>query len=163
MANNCFYRMKIVGEKGKVDELIKALDDKSERFPDGVGRVFAVCIAEQDEKSATVEGDCAWSVNSAMYNLPKIIEELGLSVEVYSEELGMAFEEHYLYTDGVLDLEEVEDIYEFSIEDIESDESDFWENEIVKQEGITHDNYNEYFDDSDYIKVGGFGNWDFEI
>lgn len=101
-----------------------------------------------------IYGDCAWSVEvcmfdsvpSAYYNqlkckkgfkgitLPLISEKYGIDIEVYSQEFGMCFEEHYLIKDGV---RVIEDVVEF------------------------HSEYDSK--KNDYITHGGFGDWEFSF
>lgn len=163
MANNCSYRMKIVGEKENVRELFNALNFKSEKFPYGVGRVFSACITEEAESYIIVEGDCAWSVESAMKDLEEITGKLNLLVEVFSEEVGFAFEEHYIYANGVRIVDECVDLYEFPEEEFENECSYVWDEEIVREKGITPDNYKDYTNGNDYIRLGGFDSWEFTI
>jgi hypothetical protein len=60
--------------------------------------------------------------------------QLQLDMEVYSEECGVGFEEHFIFIDGELIIDECVDIVE---------------------------KYNE--ETMEYERYGGFGDWDFEI
>lgn len=72
--------------------------------------------------------DCAWSVyscmcsgehtyygdgkNAALTTLQEISEENGVFIEVYAEEIGIGFREHYVYDNGkeiVADCEDIEE------------------------------------------------------
>lgn len=92
-------------------------------------------------------GTCAWNVGSTLAcnlvednvgplvtNLQRESELLALDIEVFSEEPGWGFQEHYLYKQG-------------------------WEikNEILPYEDI----YNEKTDE--YERTGGFESWGFTI
>ena len=129
MANNCMYEMKVVGSKEAINRVVtclkahynysvakpehkhffrvfEAYDDKIEKIGDNTYSVF-------------VWGDCAWSVSSCMlsgahtyYNdlkkdFPEIFMGTDLkeqskdcTIEVFSEETGMGFSEHYIFKNG---------------------------------------------------------------
>lgn len=99
-----------------------------------------------------ISGDCAWSTFSCMLkgehsyydifknrkgfkgtNLVDASRDLSLDIEVFSEEPGCGFMEHYLIKQGVMDIDECENYEE---------------------------TYNEEIDE--YEKKGGF-TWDFTI
>lgn len=72
-------------------------------------RIFNAYIDEEEEDYMEISGDCAWSIESCCraYGYSNGIDllsvnskELELNVEIYSQESGMAFEEHYLYKKG---------------------------------------------------------------
>ena len=168
MANNCYYEMHVFGERVNVKEFIRAMRHEGEYADSGVGRVFSCDVkVEYTTKGKAIclcEGDCAWSVLSAMRNdsnpnnIEKLSERLHLDIEVYSAEYGIGFEEHYAICDGEVMVDECIDAYEWCVDDIDDD---FFENEDVIEAGITKDNYKDFVVD-DYIRVGGYDNWDFE-
>ena len=131
-----------------------------------------------------VDGSCAWSISSCMtddpfssYSQQKRLlssgtdEEkrstkskgttleiesgrLNLTIEVYGEEPGCGFEEHYAFVNGKTVTNEVEDATWYCIDDYESLE------ELNEEEGteFTEDD----FDEDNYAKIGGFEEWVFD-
>lgn len=113
-------------------------------------------IEELDENKyiININGDCAWSVEVCMFDcaplgyynqlknnkgfkgitLPLISEKYEIDIEVYSQEFGMCFEEHFLVKGGVTVIDEV---VEF------------------------HSEYNS--DKDEYTDFGGFENWEFSF
>jgi hypothetical protein len=77
-------------------------------------------------------------------------------MEVYSEECGCCFQEHYLYINGEIICEECVDYYEYCIGDYDTKEEAEKEFKIE----ITDEEWNS---GEDFISRGGFENWDFEI
>ena len=148
--------------------------------------LFRVFEAEYDEieevcddvYQAVINGYCAWSVNSCMldqhfssyYNglkerypndfrgttLQIESEKLNLDIEVYSEECGMCFQEHYIILKGNIVCDECVDWQEYCISDYNTKE------EAEEEYGIeiTDEEWN---CGEDYISRGGFGDWDFTI
>ena len=95
---------------------------------------------DEENKSVEVYGECAWSVYSCMfegeytyYNQWKQYEEekvtsilivsklLNLTVEIFSEETGMCFEEHFIVENGEILVDEC---LELIIDEEEGDEDD---------------------------------------
>lgn len=173
MANNCWYRLKVKGSKDNVEEFIRAMKWEGEYADGGVGRVFCCYetprYADADEVciSAELEGDCAWSVLSSMRaeNNPNNIEELSkrlsLGIEVYSEEVGMEFQEHFAVLNGEIQCDDCIDYAEVQEECIEDMDDEFWESDMVESSGVTKENYKDYLDDG-YLRVGGYDSWDWE-
>lgn len=76
----------------------------------------------ENEYSIRISGECAWSVTNCMFDeeytdygkwrnsvspftfkgttIPELSKELNLKIEIYSEETGVGFMEHYLIEDG---------------------------------------------------------------
>ena len=135
MPNYCNYEMKIKGSKKKIQEVIDTLKadynygiGKPEHKH--LFRVFDVFEEEMVEEgnntySMFIAGLCAWSVYSCMcsgehtyYNdlkerFPDIfmgttLQELSRDciIEVFSEEEGMEFSEHYIFENGVCVLDD---------------------------------------------------------
>ena len=118
MANNCFYMMRVKGKKENVDEFFKELRDY-QHIPH-FWRVFSAEMKDLEDCAdgtcvAEIIGDCAWSVDCCMLDGPgsyandrpqestslkKESERLQLEIEVFSEEPGCAFQEHYHYACG---------------------------------------------------------------
>lgn len=153
MANNCFYSMKIVGEKENVYKLISYLQayyeyDSRDNWKlvkctadKHFFRVFDAYHKEDNDEvlgdgkvASYVSGDCAWSVISCMFanklgtyydswkkdgttenpdfrgtHMAEATEELDLVVEIFSEESGCGFMEHFLVDKGKILIEECVD------------------------------------------------------
>lgn len=102
-------------------------------------RIFEVYLGtegiykEDENHTCIILGQCAWSVYSCMFEgdstyyshwdnkdksdfrgttLPKISEELQLDIEVFSEEGGCGFMEHFLIRKGVVEIEDCVDYHE---------------------------------------------------
>lgn len=110
MANDCWYDMKIKGKKENCQKWIKKMEDYNE--PNHFWRFFNVNIytewEEDDQYCYRITGDCAWSIESCCRSgytdgvdlLEINSRELDLEVEIYSEEPGFDFAEHYIYDKG---------------------------------------------------------------
>ena len=148
--------------------------------------LFRVFEAEYDEierldkymYQVVIQGNCAWSVSSCMLDngsygyyedckkrfpnefrgttLPIESERLGLDIEVFSEECGMCFQEHYVILNGKLIVDECEDWNEYYLCDYNTKE----EAEETLGIKITDEEWN---GDEDFISRGGFGEWNFTI
>ena len=122
-------------------------------------RVFEVFPCEEDDERTYVSGDCAWSVKSCMLtgpftyydkfkdainskctNMLEATKELDLVVEIYSQEPGCCFMEHYIINKGELQVDECVE----------------W-NELYDEEGEPI-----YDDNGEQLSEGGF-DWDFTI
>lgn len=146
-------------------------------------RVFEAYYNEVEEMAdgtwqVIIDGNCAWSVGSCMFDshsssyyntiksdypdefrgttVPIESERLNLSIEIYSEECGMGFQEHYVVVNGDVICEECVDYYEYWLDEYETKE------EAEEDLGIeiTDEKWN---NNEGYITRGGFENWDFEI
>ena len=118
MANNCNYTMAVWGQKKNIEEFVRMLKWKDEFAKCGLGRVFSAIVFDEQEIGNDlfcyqIEGDCAWSVECALtaYGGRKICLEsetkrLDLLLEVFSEEVGECFQEHYRIRRGEILLNE---------------------------------------------------------
>ena len=186
MPNYCYYQMCVKGSKKNVDEFIKVInahyDYGTMEFSHDrhFFRVFeANCdeIEEVDDDvyKAYISGDCAWSVSTCMLEngyykdvkerypkyfrgttLPIESQRLNLAIEVYSEECGMCFSEHYQIVNGEMLIDECVDYEEYYIGDYNSrlDAEEDLGIEITKEEWNSGE---------EYIKRGGFEEWYFDI
>ena len=147
MANNCCYTVRISGpNKDEATELFKSLH-----------RVFDVCI-EKEETYNQIYGDLAWSFS---YVKSRNSEEFDLIFkdnlfEVYTEEPGCGFAEHYIFFNGECIEEECVDYYEFSYE---CDYEDFIEFSPVK---LTEEEYNKHFETEDVLIIGGYNEYEWK-
>lgn len=197
MANNCYYRMRVRGTRDDVADFIKVIQcdynytNNTFTFDRHLSRVFEACVedVEDDNEQSTtitISGDCAWSVYSCMMegehtyfnddkNNPNsqrsslIIESklLNLEIEVYSEETGCEFQEHFIIKNGeVLENDCVK--YQEFYYDGEFDEELGITDDEITQELVDRINeeYNTDFEvddyDGDYFRKGGF-EWTFEF
>ena len=146
-------------------------------------RVFEAYYDEIDEFEdnvcqVVIGGECAWSVACCMFDIghhgyyhdlkerfpnefkgttiPAESERLNLSIEIFSEECGMCFQEHYKVINGEIVEEECEDYYEYYLRDYKTKE------EAEEELGIeiTDEEWN---GPDDFISRGGFDDWDFSI
>ena len=177
MANNCFFTMHVKGKKENVDAFFAELRDY-ERVPH-FWRVFSADRLDlQTEPDGTVVaeiiGDCAWSVYCCMCegagtyakdclevstSLQKESKRLSLAIEVFSEEPGAEFQEHYHYEHGErIAAEDVkwhsfwfdEDAY-----DAPTREEKFAA--FLKERGLDPDAYSlDDLDEEDCVYSGGF-------
>lgn len=146
--------------------------------------MFRVFAADYDEieqigenaYQVLINGYCAWSVSSCMLDslhsyyasckekykenfrgttLPIESKRLNLDIEVFSEESGMCFQEHYIIRNGIMEVDDCVDWNEYFLEEYETKE------EAEKDLGIviTDDEWN----NEEVISRGGFGEWDFII
>ena len=126
-----------------------------------------------------ISGYCAWSVRSTMLNvdcsyyrsninenpekykrattLELESKNLGLEIEVYSEEEGCCFQEHFLIKDG--------EIIENKCVDWQCYYWDTDEYPTIEDFNATMDtNFSvEDFDEDNQVTIGGFESWDFSI
>lgn len=188
MPNYCNYSMRVVGKETNVDEFIKIIqtdyhfDDNGKCSVDRhFWRVFEADVADEDVtdgiKTVTIDGYCAWSVYSCMFDgphtyqgdhsdpksggttLPLESARLHLDIELFSEEMGCEFMEHYLIRNGKVEIEDCVYFAEYCTDDYETVEE--------MNEDLGTDVTQEEFDYANkhcdgYIRRGGM-EWDFEI
>jgi hypothetical protein len=180
--------MCVVGKKEKVEEFIKVMKadyDYGNMVFSYDRHMFRVFEAEYDEVEeryndmyqVIINGYCAWSVATCMleggyYHDIKqrypsgfrgttlLIEskKLNLDIEVYSEEPGCCFQEHYIIIKGDLVCDECVEWSEIWIDDYETKEEAESDLEIE----ITDEEWN-IASEEGRITYGGFDSWDFEI
>ena len=123
-----------------------------------------------------IMGDCAWSVHSCMFDdvfsyyhhfkkdygdecrsttIPIESQRLSLDIEIYSEEPGCCFQEHYLIMKGDVEIDDCVDYYEYCLEEYETKEEAEKDLEIE----IT----DEEWENEEYISRGGYEEWTFSI
>lgn len=165
MANNCWYQMRIAGQKESVDQFIDMLSGKG---PVHLGRVFSAYTDEpftpypgnRGVGYADVSGDCAWSIKESMlpgYNpsitLATEAKRLGLVVEAYSSEPGNQFQEHVLINKGDILTFDCVDYQEYYLELMSEKQL----TELCQEQGLTRE---ELFSEAaldGMFTVGGFG------
>ena len=162
MANICNFSMVVKGKKENIEQFTDMMQQKGTVWM-GRGAVIHSQTMEEVENGkhrCQIDGDTKWSIMASMVlnavsmrenpdmwyfadgvdktklsfvTLFEACEQLKLAMEVYSEECGEAFQEHYLFDEGQLMIDEVVEYTE---------------------------EYNEETDE--YESSGGFV-WDFEI
>lgn len=174
MANNCFYTMKAVAkDKSALERLISIMTYKDPEY--FIYRCFdanAEISQDGDYYVADITGDVAWSCTrwfeseekpeeliilkyedgmkpiygTAHYiTLDVLCKKLGIGIELYSEESGCCFQEHYIVNhNGELIINESVDWTE-----------DWWdeENDCEREEPLITGGFSYYceFDDNDSI------------
>lgn len=179
MANNCFYNMKVQGKEENVKEFIKIMQVDKYEGNVHMFRIFCAYVYEEgtDENGyyvAKLNGDCAWSVHTCMTeygyytdrkdspgiptHLAKESERLGLMIDVYSTESGMAFAEHYTFYNGECICDETVDYFEYMLDEYESVEEANEDLDI----NLTKEEFDFAIEENEgYIEVGGFGDYEF--
>lgn len=166
MANNCAYCIKAVSPKKEaLDRLIDIMRYKDKEFY--MYRVFTVGFDEQTKKEdglyvKEIYGDVAWAASAWVHDapdpndiheetgshystLPEICPALDVGVEIFTEEPGMEFQEHYMVNHtGKVTCSEVEKWtpYTDDGEDDEDDDDDAINNNDEHCDGLN--NYMEW-------------------
>ena len=163
MANICNFSMIVKGKKENIKQFIDMMEQKGTVWMGRGAVVYSTDIEEVENEKYRyqIDGDTKWSVYSSMIRnaismrtepnkwgfgegvdktklsfvtLFEACKQLELDMEVYSEECGCCFQEHYLFIDG----------------------------ELVADECVEYvEKYNE--ETEEYESSGGFDNWDFKI
>lgn len=181
MANLCSFCMCVKGTHDNIEKFYNAMSQNGNVY---MGRGAEADIEYEDEENkAFITGCCKWSVQSAMVNnaismretpsmwywgddtdatelefitLWEACKKWNLDMEVYSEEAGCCFQEHYVVVNGDLICDECVDYYEYWIDEFENKE------DAEKEYGIeiTDEEWNS---GESFISRGGFEDWDFDI
>lgn len=152
MANICNFSMVVKGKKENIEQFIDMMQQKGTVWM-GRGAVVYSQDMEELENGiyrCQIDGDTKWSVISSMVDnaismrtetekwgfgddinkaelsfvtLFEACEQLQLDMEVYSEEAGIGFQEHYVFIDGNLVAEECVDYTEEYNEETDEYES----------------------------------------
>ena len=179
MANICSFSMVVKGSRADIEKFYNAMSQNGDIY---MGRGAEADIQYEDEENrAFIDGQCKWSVQSAMIDnaismrtepnmwhfgnvdtsklefvtLVEACERWNLTVEVYSEEPGCCFQEHYMIVNGELVCDECVDWHEYCLDDFETKEEAEKELDIK----IT----DEEWADGGFITRGGFDEWEFEV
>ena len=143
MANMCYFSMKVKGEKENIKTFYNMLSQKGNIY---MGRGACAEIMIEDNE-AYIDGECKWSVEDALIDDAKSMredpslwvfdnntdktklefitlfeacEKLNLEMECYSEEIGNCFQEHLLYRNNTIEINEAREI-----EETEDDNGDY--------------------------------------
>lgn len=195
MPNNCFYDMIVRGSSNDIDTFHRVMTDYD--FDRHFFRVFSAEIYDKNVldnglTEVRISGDCAWSVHTCMRNegigcyasdpcnsrvatgLEEESKRLNLEIEIYSEEYGMGFEEHYHFKNGETITNECRDASEYSFwrDDYPMDISDdeafrlFCSEHKDDVRVLTQDELCDLKAGDFWITEGGFkvnGEWKFDI
>lgn len=181
MANLCSFSMMVRGEHSDIEQFYNAMNQKGNIY---MGRGGESEINYDDEEGcAFIDGWCKWSVQSAMVDnaismrtnpdrwywgdgvsseglefitLFEACKKWNLVMEVYSEECGCEFQEHYICDKGDVICDECVEWSEYDLEEYETKE------EAEEELGIELTD-EEWANRDDRVTRGGFENWDFEI
>lgn len=183
MPNLCSYELKAVGTKENQQKLLETMKadykiDKND--PIHMWRIFDADEYRDDtisDNEMIISGNCAWSVHSCMFDgdgtyqkddetgkgttIVALSKELDLIIEIFSEECGYGFMEHFLIDKGELKINDCIDYNEYSNEYETYEE--FIEEEMDGDSTIvSKEQFEQAKNDDEYIKVGGI-DWEFTI
>lgn len=115
MANDCFYELRAKGSEANLKRLASILKYDDKEY--ALSRIFSAEICDETKDAISIFGDCAWSVyccmcegDSTYFNggtpvfdngakrttIDRLAKMLNLKIEIWSEECGIGFQEHYL-------------------------------------------------------------------
>ena len=166
MANNCMYSMLIVGEKENVNEFEQMMQYS---HPQNIcfARIFEAYesrrfLLKDGRTAVQLDGDCAWSVFSCMMEgygtyysdhkdnsdtklttLTHEGERLRLDIEIFSEEPGIGFTEHYRIINGQIIVYDCLDYEECWYDEDEFDSFEDFKKEYNIPDNITEDDLDE--------------------
>ena len=178
MANLCSFSIKVKGEHEKIEHFYNALQQKGNVW---LGRGASADLEFEDKNIAKIYGFCKWSIYSALVDNARSMREhperwsfgdrgdsrdltfitldeaskmWNLEIEIYSEESGCCFQEHYLLNNGTFEIDECVRWEEYFLDEFSTKE----EAENSLQMSITDAQWAEQ-----YVSVGGFENQEFVI
>lgn len=163
MPNYCDYSMKVKGTKKNCMEFHDRLRNYDKE--NHMWRVFDATIYEEKGTDSDYElyitGYCAWSIESCCRSsgysggvdlLEVNTRELNLLLEVWTQEIGFGFQEHYIYEEGNCVVDE-----ECNIESFWWDKDEFPTYEEFKAEYEDAPSEEEFeANGTDEVIVGGF-------
>lgn len=141
MPNYCNYQLKAKGDKKNLEKLHRIMNadyryEKEEVYcseDTHMFRIFEAALIELNNDYIIIDGYCAWSVFSCMFDsqctyyrnmhteykdkckattIDKLSKELKLDIEIFSEESGVGFMEHFLIKQGEIIIDDCVDYYE---------------------------------------------------
>lgn len=179
MANMCNFSMYVKGNHGDIEQFYNAMSQKGNVY---MGRGAEAEIIWDDDDVAVIDGWCKWSVISSLVDnavsmrsepnkwawsaedkekdlefvtLFEACKKWNLVLEVYSEECGNEFQEHYICDKGEVTCNECVEWHEHCLDDHDTKEE--------AEEELDIEITDEEWEDGGFISRGGFANWDFEI
>lgn len=174
----CDFRMRVKGASSDIENFYNSLTQKGRVFM-GRGAEADIHYDEENE-AAEITGWCKWSIRSALIDnavsmreepekwcfpgmdqtalefitLMEACERWNLDAEVYSEECGFCFQEHYLIRKGNCEIDEEEDWEEYCLDEFDTKEEAEEELEL---------SFSDEEWESRYASRGGFDEWCFVI
>ena len=155
MANNCSFQMRIKGSLQMIADFVAILynDGPIVEYSDDVvrngmhGKVYHLgkdyigrvwdgrailpknAKRKKGEVLCEIFGDCAWSVQTAMFdsrhNIKDVACDMGLTIEIWSDEPGVGFREHYYFgKDAERDGTETDEEYPYEETGVEPPDPD---------------------------------------
>lgn len=179
MANLCSFEMRLRGSHDNIEHFYNAMIQNGDIW---MGRGADAEIEFEDEDCARITGNCKWSIVSALIDnaismrsgskrwyfgaykpsefitLWEACKKWSVDMEVYSEEGGCCFQEHFMCIDGEIVCEDCVNWEEYFVDDYETKEEAEEDLEIE----ITDEEWEEGLSEGRFTR-GGFENWDFEI
>ena len=178
MANICNLLIKVRGNKEDIIKFHKALNQEGEVW---MGRGAETDLTFEEDGAAYMFGQCKWSVISSLVDnaismrtepnrwafaegddvkefitLFEACKRWNLVMEVYSEEPGCEFQEHYICDKGDVICDECVEWHEYDIYIYDTKE------EAEEAFGVEFTD-EEWNSGEDSVHRGGFGDWVFEI
>lgn len=180
MANLCSFLMRVRGSMGDIEQFYNAMMQNGTIY---MGRGAEASLDWEDDNVAMINGCCKWSVQSAMVDnaismrtnpdrwywgdgksseglefitLFEACKKWNIVMEVYSEECGCEFQEHYICDKGDVICNECVEWHEYDLYDYETKEE-------AEEDYDTKFTDEEWANKDERVTRGGFENWDFEI
>lgn len=159
MANECSFSALITGRVENVREFLKTMRRRWAYEVICEDEPELEDFASDDIISEYAEGFCKWSVLCAMrdkFRSPSIESEsrkLNLFVEIYSTEIGCAFQEHVFIKKGVVAVDECVDYNEIYVGEYDS---------IEEYNAANGTDFTQDMVENDLVILGGFG-WKYGI
>lgn len=156
--------MKVWGDQEEILELLEMIRWAGAYEKDGLGRCYYIDDVDEGDGWTLFEGDCAWSfysafVDPASRSIAEETERLGLTVEAYSCEPGIGFQEHWVIDEGNIIDDECRDFSAYFLGDYPEEELE----ELAERLGVTVDHMLGNVNDNGDFEVGGFASWDFSF
>jgi len=176
MANVCSFSMALKGDSQGIQAFINAMEQQNGVY---MGRGAEIHEVMFGDGRVVLSGSCKWSVVSAMHSnavsmreepqmwsftrgvpeelltFEEACKKYAVSMEVYSSESGIGFQEHYLCnTDGERIVDECVDYSEEYLGDYASKEEAAKELEME----ISDEDW-----EREWVEIGGFPEWNFSI
>lgn len=178
MPNYCDFKVKITGPVKGMERFYNACnneyhseDDPNEHFYRIFEFEFDEDVIKNDIGTVHGYGYCAWSVWSCMFDGPytyhnsakhtngitvdRLAKEEGLVIEIYSNEIGMEFAEHFLINRGEILIDEETFYSEITYEDSYE--------EFIERTKLnwTEEQWKEYFEKEDVYVICNWGDMKF--
>lgn len=176
MANICSFEMRLRGKRTDIESFYNALTQQGDIW---MGRGACGDLEFEDNDYACIVGYCKWSIVSALIDcaismkkdpngwyfgdhkpsefitLWEACRKWNLDMEVYSEEGGMGFQEHFICSKGNILCEDCVEWADYYLDDYETKE------EAEEELGVEFTD-EEWDNRYDQVTRGGF-KWNFEI